>query len=87
MRLVGVHEDVAITVPPRCRRHDYFLMPAVLAADRIGLHRKDQVLMDTRILPVNSGRISIVTCKRMNAMDLTHPPLSRLNLRQLDESG
>ena len=54
MGAVGIDENVAIAVTFCGARDRDLLVPAVLSADRIGLYRKDQVLVDTGVLPMNA---------------------------------
>src|SRR5579875_715888 len=51
MRLLRIHEDIAIAVLRSCFADSHFLMPAVHAADRIGLHRKGKVLWHPTLAP------------------------------------
>ncbi len=85
--LIGIDEDVAIAIVRTGRRHGYLLVPAVLSADRVRLHRKHKVLVHTCILPVNARRIRILTGKWPDPMNLPHHPLPGSNLLQVDQSA
>src|SRR5271155_2976633 len=60
-------------------------MPAMGAANWIGLHGKRQVLMDAGVLPPDSFGIGIFARKRLDAVDLSHHPLAGLKLAEVDE--
>src|ERR1700722_5423502 len=62
-------------------------MPAMRAADRIGLHREGQVLMHAGVLPPDSFRIGVLARKRLDAVDLPHHPAAGFKLVQVDERG
>src|SRR5262249_36832705 len=87
MRDIGIDKYVAIAVAVESSGYSHFLMPAVLSANRVGLHRKDQILMNTCIFPMNPRRIRIAAGKRANAVDLAHLPLPRLDLLQIHQCG
>ena len=59
MRFIGIDEDIAIVVLLRGAGNGHFLVPAMLSANRIGLHGENQILMHARIFPVNAGRIAV----------------------------
>src|SRR5262249_15841261 len=63
------------------------LMPAVLATDVIGLHRKGEVLMYPAVFPEDSLRIGVIAFERLDSVNVAHHPLTRLDLFQIDQSG
>ena len=71
-RLVGVDKDVRVTIARLGLSYGNFLMPAMHAADGIGLHGERQILMDARIRPPHASGIRIGRCERLNALGLTH---------------
>src|SRR6202453_3235584 len=83
--LIGVDENVPITILCAGFAHRNFLMPAVLSADWIGLNGEGQVLGRPCIFPMDTRRIRIVALEGLNAVDRPHHPLSRLNLLQIDQ--
>src|SRR5205085_8326897 len=56
-------------------------------ADRVRLHRKDQILMHSGILPPYSLGIDIFALERPHAMHLPHHPSARCELAQIDQGG
>src|SRR5438552_10608341 len=83
--LRGVDEDVAVAIVRTGLGHGHLLVPAVLTADGIGLHRERQVLVHARFLPPDPLRVGIVALERSDAVHLAHPPLTRRVLTQVDE--
>src|SRR6266852_1035333 len=62
-------------------------MPAVLAADRVGLDRKREVLVDAGVFPPDALRVRVVARERPWPVDLAHPPLPGLEPFEVDERG
>ena len=83
--LVGVDEDIAVLVLRAGLGDAHLLMPAVLAADEIGLHRRRQVLMHAAVLPEDARRIGIVALEGLDAVDRPHHPLAFTDLLQVDQ--
>ena len=63
----------------------HFLMPAMLAAYVVGLHRERQILMDATVFPKNSLRVGIVAFERLDTVNMSHHPLARAHLFQIDQ--
>src|SRR6185295_18896122 len=59
-RAVGVHEDVAVAVVAARLRHGDLLVPAVLAADGVGLHREREVLVHAAVLPPHALGVRVI---------------------------
>lgn len=85
MRFVRINEDISIAVLLSRAGDGNFLVPAMLTADGIGLHGKNQILMHARVFPGDAGRISITARKAANPMQLMHLPLSRTILGQINQ--
>src|SRR5205814_6183656 len=66
-------------------RHGHLLVPTVLTADGIGLHREGQVLVDARFLPPDPLRVGVVALERSDPVHLAHPPPTGRVLTQVDE--
>src|SRR5882672_5621830 len=62
-------------------------MPAVLAADRVGLDREREVLVDAGVFPPDALRVRVVARERPWPVDLAHPPLPGLEPFEVDERG
>src|SRR5438552_17385078 len=62
-------------------------MPAVLAADRVGLNRKREVLVDAGLLPPDALGVRVVARERTRPLDLAHSPLPGLGPREIDDRG
>src|SRR5439155_2928555 len=62
-------------------------MPAVLAAHRVGLDRKREVLVDAGLLPPDALGVRVVARERTRPVDLAHSPLPGLEPREVDERG
>src|SRR5438093_1004430 len=84
---VGVDDDVPVAIVRARLRDRHLLVPTVLAAHGIGLHREGQVLVDARVLPPDPRGVGIVARERSHALELAHPPLPALDLLELDERG
>ena len=87
VRLVCIDEDVAVAISIDSTGNRHLLVPAVLSAHWVRLDGKNQVLMNTCILPVNAGRVGVSACERTHAMYLAHHPLARFDLLQLHYCG
>ena len=68
VRLLRIHLDVAVAIVGPGGLQTDPLVPAVHAADRIGLHRERQVLMHADIVPPDARRIGIVARERLGAV-------------------
>src|SRR5262245_27069391 len=84
-RAVRVHEHVAVAIVGVWLRHGHLLVPAVLAADRVGLDREREVLVAARLFPPDTRGIGIIAAKRAWPVDLPHAPFTGLGLREIDE--
>src|SRR5437899_5435780 len=85
--LIGVHDDVAVAIVGSRLGDRDLLVPAVLAAQGIGLDRERQVLVDARLRPPDPRRVGVVARERPDALPLAHPPLPALDLLEVDERG
>src|SRR5881392_1194683 len=85
--LIGVHNDVAVAIVGSRLGDRDLLVPAVLAAQGIGLDRERQVLVDARLRPPDPRRVGVVARERPDALPLAHPPLPALDLLEVDERG
>src|SRR5947209_8736425 len=65
----------------------HLLVPAVHAADRVGMDGEGQVLMHTALAPENAGRVWIIALKRLDAFQLTHAPGTIGCATQRDQRG
>src|SRR5258707_9101759 len=54
MSLGGVNKYVTVAIVVRSFGHGHLLVPTVLSAHRVRLDGKNQILMHTRIFPVNA---------------------------------
>lgn len=77
---VRVDEHVPIFVFGAWFADANFLVPAVLAADVVGLYRKRQVLMNTGVFPENSFRVGIVALERLDTVYRPHHPFALADL-------
>src|SRR6185295_19059428 len=84
-RAVRVHEHAAVAIVGTGPRHGYLLVPAVLAAHRVGLDREREVLVNAPVLPPDALRIGIVAGERPRSVNLPHAPFPRLRLGEIDE--
>src|SRR3990170_4058386 len=67
--------------------HTDFLVPAMLTAYGIGLHRESQVLVHAAVFPEDSFGVRVVAFEWFNSMYLPHQPLARLDLFEIDQCG
>ena len=58
-RQISVYEDVAVAIFASSLFYANHLMPAVHAADRIGMHRKSDVLMNAGVAPPHAFGLGI----------------------------
>src|SRR3954468_17502199 len=82
-----INENIAVLIVCTRFRDAHLLMPAVLSAYEIGLHRKCQILMHPAVGPENSLRIRVFTLERFDTVDLAHHPFSFTHLLQIHERG
>src|SRR5690349_24475315 len=62
-------------------------MPAMLAADKVGLHREGQILMYSGIFPKNPFGIGISAFERLDAVHVTHHPFAIAHTLEIDKCG
>src|SRR5713226_1154497 len=84
-RFVRVDKNIAVTIFGADVFHCDFLVPAMLAAHRIGLDREGKILMDARVFPENPLGIGVAALERLNAVYLAHHPFSLPGLLQIHE--
>src|SRR5262249_7417092 len=84
-RAVRIHDHVAVTIVGTWSRHGHLLVPAVLAADRVGLDGKREVLVDARVFPPDAPGSGIIAGERRRSVNLPHAPFPRLGLGEIDE--
>ena len=84
---MGIDKNVAVFILGTGLGHAHFLMPAMLAADKVGLHREGQILMHPAIFPENSFRIRVATLEWLDAVHMTHHPLAIAYALQIHKRG
>ena len=84
---MGIDKNVAVFILGTRLCHAHFLMPAMLAADKVGLHREGQILMHPGIFPENSFRVWIATLEWLDAVHMTHHPLAIAYALQIHKRG
>src|SRR5579875_357785 len=85
VRLVGIDKNVAVAIVRSGARDRYLLMPAMLAADRIRLHRESEILVHAGVVPPDPLGVGVGARERLDAPPLTHQPSPGLDLVQIDQ--
>src|SRR6266566_4666168 len=68
MRFLGIDIHITICISWVGRLNHNLLVPAMHAADRIGMDRESQILMHSTLAPEDACRVWIVACKRLNTL-------------------
>src|SRR5262249_29172139 len=85
MGFISVDEDITVLVVGTRFDNTNLLMPAVLATDIVGLHRKSKVLMHSTVFPENSLGVRVITLKRFDSVNVPHHPLAGFDLFQIHQ--
>src|SRR5262249_54149388 len=85
VRLRRVDEYVTILVIRAGPLRTDLLVPALLAAHRIGLDAERQVLVDSGVLPKHPCGVRVVAVERADSVELAHPPLAGPRPLEADE--
>ena len=87
MGFVGINENITVPVFGAWFGHANLLMPAMLAADKVGLHGKGQILMHSGILPENSLGVRIIAFERLDPVHMAHHPFPIADPLKIDKRG
>src|SRR5260370_8229572 len=74
VRFIGIDVHITIAVLQVSCFYRHFLVPAMHAADRIGMDGEGQVLMPAALPPENARCVGIGALKRPYTLPLAQPP-------------
>src|SRR5947209_2314955 len=83
--LLAINKDITIDIIGLCSRDSHFLMPAMHSTDWIWMHREDQILMNPPLTPEDTRGVWIIAGERLNALQVSHTPVSPLIATQRDQ--
>src|SRR5262249_28252335 len=87
VRFGRVDENIAVTIVGTRSFETDFLMPAMSAANRIGLDRESKILMNARIFPPYSLGIAVAARKWAYTVHLAHFPTASSRSPQVDQGS